>query len=108
MNKTSRKYLIALTTAVFLILITTTILMAQTNERYELSWATLSNGGGISTGGNYELIGSIGQPAADLMRGDVYELNGGFLQGDHIFIMPPPSLTRPYVINLHTKYNAHK
>ncbi|MBW8041487.1 MAG: hypothetical protein FVQ85_16020 [Planctomycetes bacterium] len=48
---------------------------------YELSWYTIDGGGGRSSGGQYELLGSIGQPDAAWSSGGDYELLGGFLPG---------------------------
>ena len=49
--------------------------------QYELSWYTIDGGGGLSTGGQYKLIGTIGQPDAAWSSGGGYELLGGFLPG---------------------------
>ena len=49
--------------------------------QYELSWFTIDAGGGQSTGGQYKLIGTIGQPDAAWSRGGGYELLGGFWPG---------------------------
>jgi len=48
---------------------------------YELSWSTIDGGGGTSSGGPYELVGTIGQPDAGAMSGGSYELLGGFWPG---------------------------
>ena len=45
---------------------------------YEISWSTIDGGGGRSTGGDYALVGTIGQPDAGDMSGDDFELSGGF------------------------------
>jgi hypothetical protein len=47
---------------------------------YDLSWYTVDGGGEMfSTGGDYELSGTIGQPdASEVMIGDEFELTGGF------------------------------
>ena len=48
---------------------------------YDLSWHTVDGGGGMwSTGGTYELGGTIGQPDAGELGGGTYALNGGFWQ----------------------------
>ena len=57
---------------------------------YDLSWWT-SDGGGYtfpglaartgSTGGNYSLGGTVGQPDAGLLAGPGYTLAGGFWSG---------------------------
>jgi hypothetical protein len=48
---------------------------------YELSWYTIDGGGGRSSGGPYELVGTIGQPDAAWSKGGDYELLGGFWPG---------------------------
>jgi hypothetical protein len=46
---------------------------------YELSRYTIDGGGVMfSTGGNFELSGTIGQPDAGVMSGGGFELTGGF------------------------------
>ena len=44
-------------------------------------WANLTYGGGQSSGGQYKLTGTIGQPDASYSAGDNYELLGGFWPG---------------------------
>lgn len=52
-------------------------------QDFDLSWHTIDGGGGLfSTGGNFELSGTIGQPDAGPgstgMSGGNFELYGGF------------------------------
>ena len=47
-------------------------------DDYEIDWYTIDGGGGTSTGGNFELSGTIGQPDAGAMAGADFELAGGF------------------------------
>lgn len=49
--------------------------------QYELSWYTVDGGGGPSSGGPYQLVGTIGQPDAAYSSGGNYELLGGFWPG---------------------------
>ena len=53
---------------------------AQTSGTYELTWSTIDGGGAtFSTGGVYELGGTIGQPdASNNMSGGNFGLAGGF------------------------------
>ncbi len=67
---------------------------------FDLSWNTIDGGGGTSTGGGFELAGTIGQhdagPGAPGMTGGTFELRGGFWLG---LAPPPPStadLTGPF------------
>jgi hypothetical protein len=59
-----------------------TIALAQTGGPYDLSWSTVDGGGHtFSTGGDYSLGGTIGQPDAGLLTGGDYTLGGGFWGG---------------------------
>ena len=68
-------------------LISTSVVSAQSGGGYELTWSTIDGGGGISMGGDYSLTGTIGQPDAGVMAGDIYTLNGGFWAGDYACIV---------------------
>lgn len=58
------------------------IAVAQTGGDYDLTWSTIDGGGEtFSTGGDYELGGTIGQPDAGAMTGGDYALTGGFWFG---------------------------
>jgi hypothetical protein len=46
-----------------------------------LDWYTIDGGGGTSSGGDYSLSGTIGQPDAGGMSGGDYDLSGGFWSG---------------------------
>jgi hypothetical protein len=51
--------------------------LAQTN--YTIDWFKIAGGGGTSTGGTYQVSGTIGQPdASGAMTGGSYSLTGGF------------------------------
>jgi len=47
-----------------------------------LDWHVVASGGGSSTGGGFQIQGSIGQPAVSVLRGGAYVLRGGFWQGE--------------------------
>jgi len=48
-------------------------------QSYSIDWSTIDGGGGTSTGGVYQVIGTIGQPdAAPTMSGGNFSLTGGF------------------------------
>ncbi len=48
-------------------------------DNYALDWWTVDGGGQMwSTGGGFELSGTIGQPDAGAMTGGGFELTGGF------------------------------
>jgi hypothetical protein len=49
------------------------------NGGYDLTWSTIDGGGyTFSTGGDYTLGGTVGQPDAGAVTGGVYTLLGGF------------------------------
>jgi hypothetical protein len=48
-------------------------------QSYEINWYTIDSGGGTSSGGGFELSGTIGQhDAGGPMTGGGFELTGGF------------------------------
>lgn len=52
---------------------------AQSGGSYDLTWNTFDSGGAtFSTGGAFQLGGTIGQADAGTMSGGGYALNGGF------------------------------
>lgn len=58
-------------------------LLSVAHAAYDLSWHTIDGGGALfSTGGQYELSGTIGQAdAGGPLTGGSYELSGGFWAG---------------------------
>ena len=50
-------------------------------QNYAIDWFTIDGGGGTSTGGNYTLSGTMGQPDAGTLSGGSYTLEGGFWPG---------------------------
>ena len=54
---------------------------SKANGQYEISWYTIDGGGGRSSGGDFTLTGTIGQPDAAYSAGGNYELLGGFWPG---------------------------
>jgi hypothetical protein len=48
-------------------------------QQYSIDWYKIAGGGGTSTGGTYQVSGTIGQPdAGATMTGGSYSLTGGF------------------------------
>ena len=48
-------------------------------QQYSIDWYKIAGGGGTSTGGTYQVSGTIGQPdAGGPMTGGNYSLTGGF------------------------------
>jgi len=61
---------------------------------YEITWYTIDGGGGTSTGGQYSLTGTIGQPDADWSRAGGYEVLGGFWPGGPLCFVAFDDFTR--------------
>ena len=67
---------------VLCMLTTTALLMAGGTPEFKMSRSTVDGGGVMrSTGDDYELSGSIGQPDAGTMTGGGFELAGGLWFG---------------------------
>jgi hypothetical protein len=58
-----------------------TTLSAVSYGDYQIVWSTIDGGGGQSSGGQYRLTGTIGQPDASYSAAYKYELLGGFWPG---------------------------
>jgi hypothetical protein len=64
---------------IFLILVLWQLAPALHAQSYSIDWYKISGGGGTSTGGTYQVSGTIGQPDAGMaMSGGSYSLTGGF------------------------------
>jgi hypothetical protein len=68
------------------------VLLAQTLAA-ESAWFTIDGGGDLSSGGNYTVAGTIGQPDADVSSGGEYELTGGFWSGAYQGARPTLTIT---------------
>jgi len=55
--------------------------VALASASYDLSWHTVDGGGGASSGGEFMLYGTAGQPDAGSLSGGAYVLTGGFWGG---------------------------
>src|SRR6266404_701405 len=69
-------------TAALLVAVAFTPVRGQSGGGYDLTWSTIDGGGAMnSTGGGFEVAGTIGQPdaqTAPVMAGGNYQLTGGF------------------------------
>jgi len=61
-----------------LVLLTSTVALAQSGNGFDLTWSTVDGGGGVSIAGGYALQGTAGQPDAGDLSGGGYTLRGGF------------------------------
>lgn len=67
--------------AIVFALFIVSIAAAQSGNGFDLTWNTIDGGGGTSTGGNFEVSGTIGQAEAGTLSGGSYALVGGFWFG---------------------------
>jgi hypothetical protein len=71
-------------TAIIVTLGTITVAQqSETDGAFDLSWRTADGGGGTSTGGGFEISGTIGQPdaSATSLTGGEFSVSGGFWSG---------------------------
>lgn len=61
---------------------------------YQIVWSTIDGGGGRSSGGQYMLTGTIGQPDAGYAKGGNYEMLGGFWPGGPLCVVDFHSFAR--------------
>jgi hypothetical protein len=82
MRMTTAKGIALATVALLGLLLVTSAALAQGGGGYDLSWSTVDGGGfTFSSGGGYELGGTVGQHDAGSMSGGDYVLSGGFWCG---------------------------
>jgi hypothetical protein len=64
---------------VLLSLALTALVSRSQAQTYSIDWYKIAGGGGTSTGGTYQVTGTIGQPdASGAMSGGQYSVTGGF------------------------------
>jgi len=74
------------------VLLLTPVVLGQAG--FDLSWWTVDGGGAtFSSGGSYELGGTIGQPDAGTLSGGDYTLGGGFWVGGAAVAPTTPTAT---------------
>jgi hypothetical protein len=56
----------------------TCALASAASAQYSIDWFSVDGGGGISSGGEYVLSGTIGQPDAATLSGGEFTLSAGF------------------------------
>jgi len=56
---------------------------------FAVSWASVDGGGGVSTGGLYQMTATIGQVDAGVMTNGVFSLRGGFLASERTPVEVP-------------------
>ena len=61
-----------------LTMVITLIAATVSGQNYAINWFTIDGGGGASSGGQYTLRGTIGQPDAGIMSATGFSISGGF------------------------------
>ena len=61
---------------------------------YKISWYSIDGGGGRSSGGQYVLIGTIGQPDASYSSSGNFQILGGFWPGGPLCFVDTDDLIR--------------
>src|SRR5512135_2529872 len=62
-----------------LLILVTLVCVTTLRAQLAIDWFTVDAGGGTSTGGDYRIMGTIGQPdAGATMAGGGFSLSGGF------------------------------
>ena len=84
MRKGNKPYQIKLISTACIVILCTCL---NSYADYSIEWYTIDGGGGTSSGGPYQLTGTIGQPDADYLAGNQYELLGGFWVGGPLCIV---------------------
>ncbi len=70
---------------------------AQIGGGYNLEWNTIENGGEmVSSGGGYEVAGTMGQKDTGIITGGDYKIDGGFWPGSSSIDAPTAPLPDPY------------
>jgi hypothetical protein len=73
---------LAILSGLVALLLLSSVALAGPSATYDLSWWTVDGGGNtLSTGGDYTLGGTTGQPDAGVLAGGDYTLAGGFWGG---------------------------
>ncbi len=74
----SRKFICSMCALIILLAARYSLVAAQTDGGFDLTWNTVDGGSGVSTGGVFEVSGTIGQAEAGTLNGGGFMLNGGF------------------------------
>ena len=69
--------------AMLIVLFTLFLTAFSSAADYAIVWSTIDGGGGTSSGGDFTLSGTIGQPDAGTMAGGDFALMGGFWPGEY-------------------------
>jgi hypothetical protein len=85
----TRKTVLLISLIFLVAILATSLAVAKSGGGFDLSWSTVDGGGGISSGGDYVLGGTIGQPDAGALNGSGnLTLKGGFWQFETVIDTP--------------------
>ena len=85
-----------------LVVLASILCLRASGQSYSIDWYKIAGGGGTSTGGTYQVTGTIGQPDASAntaLSGGNYSLTGGFWSLYAVQTPGAPLLTITYVGN---------
>jgi hypothetical protein len=84
-NKVRKRAALIILTAALVLLLPAVAALAQSGGPYDLTWNSVDGGGAtFSSGGDYTLGGTGGQPDAGVMKGGDYTIGGGFWCGGEV------------------------
>ncbi|MGA2680006.1 MAG: hypothetical protein ABSF37_12015 [Sedimentisphaerales bacterium] len=78
----------------FILILSTPVFASVAFADYQIVWSTIDGGGGTSSGGQYKITGTIGQPDAGYSESGSYELLGGFWPGGLLCLVDFPDFAR--------------
>jgi hypothetical protein len=87
MKRTNNKLISVRVEKINLLTICILLLSLPAFADYDIPWHTIDGGGGISTGGQYIVTGTIAQPDAAYSASEQYELLGGFWPGEPLCVV---------------------
>src|SRR2546426_11429414 len=84
----------------FLILgLASLVILPSLAQNYSIDWFTIDGGGGTSSGGQFTLSGTVGQPDAGTLTGGNFELEGGFWSAITVQQVPDAPILKIKLIN---------
>lgn len=81
-NQRRKRASLVILVAATILLLPAVVALAQSGGPYDLTWNSVDGGGlTFSSGGDYTLGSTTGQPDAGVMKGGDYTIGGGFWGG---------------------------
>ncbi len=85
-----KRILLALVFLLAMVVVATTVLLAQTSPSFDLSWHVVGSGGGISSSASYSVNGTAGQSAASpaLSGNNSFTVSSGYWYSGSSLYLP--------------------